>query len=246
MKTYCFANKKGGCSKTTLNIETAFYLALQGKKTIIIDGDPQGNATERFNLENFDNELVDVLQGNCYAKEAIIKTAEYLDIIPTNKYNSKYRDFADMMIHKEPHIFSELVEVLSGMDYNYCFIDINPSDSNLERSILGAVDEIISPVQPQAFSFTGVDSFIDFVESIKKQFRKNIQFNKIVISMLDNRIAGHNVMKEKLESLPNYKTFLFHDCADISNSQIVSKSVFEFAPQSRSTEEIKSIAESLR
>ena len=73
MKKYCFSNSKGGVSKSTLNCECAFYFSSIGKKVILIDGDPQGNATENFNIKDFQYELFDVLTEKCFIEDSIIK-----------------------------------------------------------------------------------------------------------------------------------------------------------------------------
>ena len=207
-KTVAFHLQKGGVGKTTISGTLACQSALDGKKTLAIDCDPQGNLSSWFLKEPPKYELADVLQGRCFARNAIVSIPEVenLFVLPTFGIGGTLKNYSETKLSEEPFILQDLVKEISE-EYDHVLLDLSPGLGRLERSALIASDEIITPMTPEVFSLDGLEIFIDELAKIKKNMRSNVKHNKIIINSFDGRIRQHRDIYDAAESSGRFKVF---------------------------------------
>ena len=191
-KTISFHLQKGGVGKTTISGTLACKSAMEGYTTLLVDVDPQGNASSWFYDGELQYELSDVLQGTCYIQEAIVEIASVpnLFLLPTFGIGGGLKTYAETKIADEPYVLQDLVHELSN-SFDRIVLDLSPGLGKLERSALIASDEIITPMTPEVFSLDGLEIFIDELEKIRKNLRSKVKHDKIIINSFDERIRQH-------------------------------------------------------
>lgn len=205
MKKIAVAIQKGGVGKTTISLSLAAELALQGKKVILIDADPQGNSTGTL-LESFDHDLAETLYGDISVDEAVTKTnIENLFIIPTNSIDRKgsrsLKTYRSSEASKEPFIFVDLCEELEKIGFDYCIFDTSPAFDDFEEDIMTASDEVIVVIKADAYSQDGLQIFKNNLESFKK--RKHVQnpkFETIVLNEINRSIKLTDIISDGLNA----------------------------------------------
>jgi chromosome partitioning protein len=198
-KTIALHLQKGGVGKTTISGTLACQSALDGYSTILIDVDPQGNASSWF-LKNKTPkfEFADVIQGKCYINDAIVPVAsvDNLFILPTFGIDGGLKNYSETKLAEEPFVIQDAVNEIKK-EFQHIILDLSPGLGRLERAALIASDEVITPMTPEIFSLDGLEIFIDELSKIKKNFRSNIEHSKIIINSYDERIRQHrDIYKE--------------------------------------------------
>ena len=191
-KTISFHLQKGGVGKTTISGTIACQSALDGYRTLLVDVDPQGNASSWFYKNSLEWELSDVLQGNCYVTDAIVAIPhiENLFLLPTFGIGGGLKTYAETKIADEPYVLQDLVHELAK-DFNRIILDLSPGLGKLERAAIIASDEVITPMTPEVFSLDGLEIFIDELQKIKKNLRSQVRHERIIINSYDDRIRQH-------------------------------------------------------
>ena len=192
-KIISIINQKGGVGKTTTVINLAAGLSLQGKKVLVIDLDPQGNATTGLglsNLENSEKSIYSVLNGTQKISEVIEKTNfANLDLITSNVDLSGLEvetagDNRRAFILKE-QIMAYLND--SGGVYSHVLIDCPPSLSLLTIMALVTSDSLLVPLQTEFFALEGVTQLIKTIERIKNNLNQELSIRGILLTMYDKR-----------------------------------------------------------
>jgi len=197
-KIISIINQKGGVGKTTTVINLAAGLSLQGKKVLVIDLDPQGNATTGLglsNLENSQKSIYNVLNGSKKLSEVIEKTKfDNLDIITSNVDLSGLEvetagDNKRAFILKE-QITSYIID--SREAYSHILIDCPPSLSLLTIMSLVASDSLLVPLQTEFFALEGVTQLMKTIERIKNNLNPSLSIRGILLTMYDkrNKLSG--------------------------------------------------------
>ena len=161
-KTIAFHLQKGGVGKTTISGTLACQSALDGFKTLLIDVDPQGNASSWFLKKTPKYELADVVQGRCYINDAIVPVDQVknLYLLPTFGIGGVLKNYSETKLSEEPFVLQDLVNELTK-DFDHIILDLSPGLGRLERSAIIASDEVITPMTPEVFSLDGLEIFID-------------------------------------------------------------------------------------
>jgi len=191
-KTISFHLQKGGVGKTTISGTISCQSALEGVKTILVDLDPQGNASSWFLIDKAEYEVSDVLQGRCFVDEAVVpvRFIENLYMLPSFGIGGDLKRYGEKSIENEPYVILDLIKQLSK-EYEHIILDLSPGLGNLETSALIASDEIITPMTPETFSLDGLEIFIHQLSAIKNRFNSNVIHNKVIINSFDERIEQH-------------------------------------------------------
>ena len=181
MRSIAFHLQKGGVGKTTLSTSIAYAISKK-YKTVIVDVDPQGNtSTWLVHGRELQYELADVLYGRISPEKAAVSIRKNLDIIPTFSLDGELKLYGENQLSQEPFVFVDLCEALGEMGYEAATFDLSPGMSQLERSVLMAVDEVVIPITPDVFSLDGLETFANEVKKIEKGFKRKIQYGRIVI-----------------------------------------------------------------
>jgi len=192
MKTFAFHLQKGGVGKTTMSVTTAAELARTGKKTVLIDCDPQGNSSSWL-LEGWIEpkyQLSDVLTGGVDPTQAVVQVEENLYCLPTFGATSDLRDYAKGGgAAAEPYAIADLIE---SLPYDYAVLDMGPGLYAIEQAALLATDEVILTMTPEYFALDGLDTWAEAVKKIEKGMRAKIHYSKLVINGMNRTISQMN------------------------------------------------------
>lgn len=211
-KIITFANQKGGVGKTTTCINLAAFLALMGKRVLIVDLDPQGNATSGVGIEK-SNELktiYNVIDGECNVREAIVKTQiTDLHIIPATVDLAGAEIDLVQMSSREKILKNILARVLD--EYDYVMIDCPPSLGLLTVNALTASQSIMIPIQCHFYALEGLSQLMNTVRLIKQHLNPALNVEGVVLTMKDHR---SNLVAQVSEEINKYfgkkvfKTFI--------------------------------------
>lgn len=187
-KKIAMANQKGGVGKTTSAVNLCASLAEAGKKTLIIDADPQGNATSGLGVELDENAitLYDCLIGDASFEEGIQKTKyENLDICPSNMdLSGAELELAGMMA-REFQLKNGIATVEN--QYDYILVDCPPSLGLITINALSAVDSVIIPIQCEYYALEGLSHLTDTIRKIKKVLNPGLSIEGVLLTMFDAR-----------------------------------------------------------
>lgn len=201
-KTISFANQKGGVGKTTSAINIASAIGISGKKILLIDCDPQGNATSGVGIRKsrIQATIYDVLIGRCHASDAIIQT-EYknLSIIPSGMdLAAAELELAD--IEKRQNRLKDPLSEISD-NYDYILIDCPPSLGMLTVNALTASDGVVIPMQCEYFSLEGLSQIMMTIKQVKKLYNPMLTLTGILVTMYNGRL---NLSLQVLDELKKH------------------------------------------
>lgn len=187
-KIISFSNQKGGVGKTTSAINLATYVAKAGKKVLLIDFDPQGNATSGFGVEKnqLQNSCYDLIMGECSANAAILPTMiDNLYIMPCNIDLAA----AEVDLVNLPARESALKRAIEPIknDYDFIFIDCPPSLGLLTLNALVASDSVIIPIQSEFFALEGLSQLVNTIKIVKQRLNPALTINGVILTMYDTR-----------------------------------------------------------
>ena len=211
-KIISIINQKGGVGKTTTVINLAAGLSMKGKKILVIDLDPQGNATTGLglsNTESSDTTIYNVLNGNKKISEVIKRTSfENLNLITSNVDLSGLEVETAGDSRRAFKLKDELTSILndSRASYDYILIDCPPSLSLLTIMALVASDALVVPLQTEFFALEGLTQLMKTIERIKNNLNPELSIRGILLTMYDrrNKLSGEvekearNYFKEKV------------------------------------------------
>ena len=196
-KVIAIANQKGGVGKTTTAVNVGAILAKKGKKVILIDGDPQGNATSGLGIDkNVEYSLYDVLINEVDIKQTLQDTSiKNLKLCPSNVNLAGAEAELVNLMSREQRLKEKLDE--SRSEYDYILIDCPPSLGLITLNIFTASDSILIPVQCEYYALEGLGQLINTINLVKKHLNKNLAIEGAVLTMYDIRTnLSNQVVRE--------------------------------------------------
>jgi chromosome partitioning protein len=187
-KIIAIANQKGGVGKTTTAINLAASLAANDLKILIIDSDPQGNATTGLGVSKGEGRptLYQVLLGEQDITEAVVHTEfDGLDIIPSDK-NLVAANLELVEITNRETRLREKIEPIRDR-YRYILIDCPPALDLLTVNAMVAADSVLIPMQCEFFALEGISQLLDTVERVRNSFEPNLKVEGVLLTMYDDR-----------------------------------------------------------
>jgi len=199
-KIIAIANQKGGVGKTTTTVNLAAALGVLEKKVLLIDADPQANASSGLGIivEEVENGSYQLLEHTITAKEAIVPTTSpNVDIIPA------HIDLVAIeieLVDKDKREF-KLKEALSAIknEYDYILIDCAPSLGLITLNALVAADSVIIPIQCEYFALEGLGKLLNTIKSVQKIHNSTLDIEGLLLTMYDSRLRLSNQVVEEVK-----------------------------------------------
>lgn len=209
-KTVSIFNQKGGVGKTTTCVNFAAGLGQKGKKTLLVDLDPQGNSTSGVGVDKSELEAssYDVIINDSPVSDVIIQTEfKNLYVLPANMNLAG----AELELAESENRFKALKKALAPiiMDYDFIIIDCPPSLGLLSLNALTASDTLIVPLQCEYYALEGLSQLLGTVRTVKQHYNEHLELEGVVFTMFDSRLKLNQQVIEEVDNyFPNktYKT----------------------------------------
>ena len=233
------ANQKGGVGKTTSTVSLAAALAVHGKKVLIIDSDPQGNATSGLGVQKgeLEQDVYDVLVNQVPMADVIVPTTrENLMIAPSTIQLAG----AEIELTSQPHREQRLKEAVKKIkdDYDYIFIDCPPSLGHLTMNAFTASDTVLIPVQCEYYALEGLSQLMNTITMVRKHFNPHLKIEGVLLTMYDARTNLGNEVKDdviKYFREKVYKTIIPRNVR-LSEAPSYGQAIVDYDPKSRGAE----------
>ena len=200
-KIIAFSNQKGGIGKTTSAVNIAASVASLGKKVLLCDLDPQGNATSGVGIsKKSENTVYEALVGRITPQEAVTETEfKNLWCIPSN-INLAGAEFEFVDIENREYRLKNVLQPIRE-DFDYIFVDCPPSLGILTMNALAASDGVIVPMTCEYYALEGLSQLMISIRQTKKFYNPALEITGILITMYDKRL---NLTKQVMEQLEKY------------------------------------------
>lgn len=245
-KVIAIFNQKGGVGKTTTNVNISACLAAKGKKTLVIDIDPQGNTTSGFGIDknSLAYSMYDLIIGSANAKQCILETnRENLYIIPSSVQLAGAEIELTEMDERERTLKMAIMDI--KQEYDYIFIDCPPSLGLLTINALTAVDSVLIPIQCEYYALEGVSQLMNTIELVRNNLNPDLMIQGVVLSMFDGRT---NLSIQVVDEVKKYfrgkvYTTLIPRNVRLAEAPSYGLSIIEYDPKSKGAEAYMELTE---
>ena len=247
-KILAFANQKGGVGKTTSAVNVAAALGKRGKKTLLVDLDPQGNTTSGVGItkKGIKSSSYDILIGNATAREAIVET-EYnlLSVIPATMALAGAEFELGEIEHRENCLKNALTEVLD--DYDYIIIDCPPALSHLTINALTAANGLVIPMQCEFYALEGLSQLMLTVKRVRQLYNPQLEITGILLNMYNGRLILSGQVVAELKKYYAEKIFktTISRSVKLSEAPGFGKPICYYDPFGKGTAEYNEVAKEL-
>jgi chromosome partitioning protein len=240
VKILSIVNQKGGVGKTTSTINLAAYLAMGKRKVLVIDLDPQGNASSGLGIRESEAGIYEVLSGDAQIETTIVPTEQKNLSLLTS---SSDLAGASVELNEHPHRLKEVLEDLRG--YDIVLIDAPPSLGALTVNALVASDGLIVPLQAEYYALEGVAGLLETIDRVKDALNKKLKTLGIVITMFDGRTNLAQQVEENVRRHFGEQVFwsVIPRNVKLSEAPSYGKTINQYAPMSNGAGAYRRLAE---
>ena len=228
-KVIAIANQKGGVGKTTTAINLSSALGVLEQNVLLVDADPQANATSGLGIisKNIEFSIVDLFQGDSNYDRCILDThSPNLKIIPGSI------KLAEIELNVKKNHLNQLKKALNTLknQFDFIIIDCSPSLGYLTLNSFVAADSIIIPVQFEFYALDGLRKLLSTIKSVKNSFNENLTIEGVLMTMYDQRLSHNNHIAQELQT--HFKDLIFKTVVkrsvSLSKAPSFGTSVFDY------------------
>lgn len=246
-KIIAVANQKGGVGKTTTSINLASGLSYAGKKVLLVDFDPQSNATQGVGVrrETLHQSVYDLLLSGASVADVVVNlTTPPLSVIPTTiNLAGADLEMANYKVGREKLLKNKLDEVKE--DYDYIIIDCPPSLGLLNTNALTAADSIIIPVQCEYYALEGLTQLLSTISLVQRLFNPSLMIEGVLLTMFDTRTKLSFEVQQEVRKYFKERVYRSYIPRNVKLSEAPSqgKTIFEYAFHSEGSKAYVALAQ---
>ncbi|MEM0517271.1 MULTISPECIES: ParA family protein [Aequorivita] len=247
-KIIAIANQKGGVGKTTTSVNLAASLGVLERKVLLIDADPQANATSGLGIdvEGVEIGTYQLLEHSASAKEAIVATnSPNLDLIPSH-IDLVAIEIELVDVENREYMLKNAVEALKA-DYDYILIDCAPSLGLLTLNALTAADSVIIPIQCEYFALEGLGKLLNTIKSVQKIHNVGLDIEGLLLTMYDQRLRLSNQVVDEVKKHFDEMVFetIIQRNVRLSEAPSYGESIISYDASSKGADNYLSLAQEL-
>jgi chromosome partitioning protein len=207
-KTIAIANQKGGVGKTTSSINIAASLAALEKNVLLLDMDPQSNASTGlgFNTKELDNTIYEVLVDDVNPNEVVVKSEmPFLDLLPSH-INLVGAEIELVNVDERESVLKKVISKIKK-NYDYIIIDCPPSLGLLTLNSLTASNSVIIPVQCEYYALDGLGQLLNTISIVRNSLNPSLEIEGVLLTMFDSRLRLSNQVVDEVKNHFGDKVF---------------------------------------